>query len=56
MSLKDLRREVTKTYFDELLIKTGGNRSRAAILAGVDRKTFGRYIKEFGLDLNDYRK
>ena len=46
ISLKDMEREtITKT-----LQQTGGNRTKAAVLLGITRKTLQNKIKEYGID------
>jgi DNA-binding NtrC family response regulator len=44
LSLRDLERE----YILEVMRQTGGNKSRAAELLGLDRKTLYRKLAEFG--------
>jgi DNA-binding NtrC family response regulator len=43
MSLRELERE----YILEVLRRTGGNKSRAAELLGLDRKTLYRRLDEY---------
>jgi len=46
ISLKDMEREtITKA-----LQQTGGNRTKAAVLLGITRKTLQNKIKEYGID------
>ncbi len=40
-------REVERDYIFETLRKTGGNKTRAAELLGLDRKTLYRKLDEF---------
>jgi DNA-binding NtrC family response regulator len=40
-------REVERDYIMEMLRKTGGNKTRAAELLGLDRKTLYRKLDEF---------
>jgi DNA-binding NtrC family response regulator len=44
--------EVERDYILEMLRKTGGNKTRAAELLGLDRKTLYRKLDEF----RDYMK
>jgi DNA-binding NtrC family response regulator len=44
LSLRDLERE----YILEVMRQTGGNKSRAAEVLGLDRKTLYRKLAEFG--------
>lgn len=43
-------REVERRYIMEVLHRTGGNRSRAAEILGLDRKTLYRKLQEYGSD------
>jgi len=46
LSLRDLER----AYIFEILRQTGGNKSRAAEILGLDRKTLYRKLEEYGAD------
>ncbi len=46
LSLRELERE----YIMEVLRQAGGNKTRAADILGMDRKTLYRKLNEFGLD------
>jgi DNA-binding NtrC family response regulator len=39
----------------EILTTTGGNVSRAAVVAGVERQSLHRLLKRYGLRAQDYR-
>ncbi len=58
--LKVFRSEVLKTqegeYFRRLLGRNAGHISRAAQAAGIDRKTFYRKIRRYGIDPRQYKK
>ncbi len=43
--------ELKKRYVIRVLKKTKGNRSKAAKILGIDRKTLFRMVERFGLDL-----
>lgn len=43
-------REVERSYIQEVLRQTGGNKSRAAELLGLDRKTLYRKLEEYARD------
>jgi DNA-binding NtrC family response regulator len=43
-------REVERSYIQEVLRQTGGNKSRAADILGLDRKTLYRKLEEYGRD------
>jgi len=45
--------ELERRYLVHVLAAVGGNRSRAADVLGVDRRTLYRMAVRFGLDLND---
>jgi len=48
-TLNDLERR----YLVHVLDATGGNRTRAAEILGVDRRTLYRMAARFGIDLKD---
>jgi len=58
--LKVFRSEVLKAqegeYFRRLLGRSAGHISRAAQAAGIDRKTFYRKIRRYGIDPRQYKK
>jgi two-component system response regulator HydG len=41
---------VERRYILEVLRQTGGNRSRASEVLGLDRKTLYRKLQEYGAD------
>jgi DNA-binding NtrC family response regulator len=43
-------RDVERSYIQEVLRQTGGNKSRAAEILGLDRKTLYRKLEEYGRD------
>ncbi len=43
--------EIKKRYVIRVLKKTNGNRSKAAQILGIDRKTLFRMVERFGLDI-----
>ena len=45
--------EVEKRYLRHVLTTVRGNRSRAAEVLGIDRRTLYRMAERFGLDLGD---
>ncbi|HEY8561240.1 MAG TPA: sigma-54 dependent transcriptional regulator [Pyrinomonadaceae bacterium] len=44
--------ELEKRYLVHVLEKTGGNRTRAAEILGIDRRTLYRMAERFGIDLD----
>jgi DNA-binding NtrC family response regulator len=44
-------RDVERLYILEVLRQAGGNKSRAAELLGLDRKTLYRKLEEYRLDM-----
>ncbi len=45
-------REVQKRYIIKVLEKTGGNKSRAAEILGINRKTLYRIARRYGIDID----
>jgi transcriptional regulator of acetoin/glycerol metabolism len=46
--------ELERRYLARVLHATGGNRSEAARILGVDRRTLYRMAKRYGFDLGTY--
>lgn len=49
-------REFERCYLSELLVRSGGNLSLAARLAGKDRSAFKRLVRKHGLDPDAFRR
>jgi two-component system, NtrC family, response regulator AtoC len=45
--------ELEKRYLKHVLAEVKGNRSRAAEVLGIDRRTLYRMAERFGIDLGD---
>jgi DNA-binding NtrC family response regulator len=45
--------EIEKRYLRHVLVAVGGNRSRAADVLGIDRRTLYRMAERFGLELDE---
>ncbi len=45
-----------KHYIEKLLLKSGGNISRAAELAGIQRQYLHRLMKEIGVDSSSFKR
>jgi DNA-binding NtrC family response regulator len=45
--------EIEKRYLRHVLVAVGGNRSRAAEVLGIDRRTLYRMAERFGLELDE---
>jgi transcriptional regulator of acetoin/glycerol metabolism len=45
--------EIERRYLVHVLESVGGNRTRAADIMGIDRRTLYRMAERFGLDLKD---
>ena len=45
--------EVERRYLLHVLERVGGNRTRAAEVMGIDRRTLYRMAERFGIDLKD---
>jgi DNA-binding NtrC family response regulator len=45
--------ELERRYLLYILEIAGGNRTRAAEILGIDRRTLYRMIERFGMDAND---
>ena len=56
VSFEDARREFEKTFFQGVLAKTRGNRSKAAATLGMHRNTLGRRLDELGLNHHSKRR
>lgn len=42
-------REMKKLLVEQALVRCGGNKTHAAKMIGVSRRTMGYYIRDFGL-------
>jgi len=49
------REEIAPRYLEELLRKHGGNVAEAAAQAGIERESFYRLLRKYGLRADDYR-
>ncbi len=56
LGFKKAKRIFKKYYLDKLLRTYYGDVTTVARIAGVDRRTVHRFIKEFGLKVRTYRK
>lgn len=60
MSYTDARRKIldefTKSFISRLLKETGGNVTRAAELAGIDRANFQRLMRRHSVDTSKYKE
>ncbi|WP_428241749.1 sigma-54 interaction domain-containing protein [Gynuella sp.] len=45
-----------RNYIDQALRVAGGNIAKAARMAGKERRTFGRLVKKYGIDSNNYHR
>ncbi len=46
----------SRRYLENLLLKTGGNVTQAARLAGLERQAFQRLMRQYGLRSKDFRQ
>ncbi|NPB09819.1 MAG: sigma-54-dependent Fis family transcriptional regulator [Thermodesulfobacteria bacterium] len=46
----------SRRYLENLLLKTGGNVTQAAKLAGLERQAFQRLMRQYGLRSKDFRQ
>jgi len=53
--IDDSRDRAAPHYLRELLVKHGGRVSRAASQAGVERESFYRLLRRYGLNAADFR-
>lgn len=54
LARNDLLEQFEQEYLHQLMLKTGGNVTHAARLAGKERRNFGRMLKKYSIDKRDY--